>query len=134
VIVRISSNAVPETNIGAYLEYVERNELPLYESTPGLIKVWVLQRPFVAYTEVVVLSVWKSEEFMTGFVEKHPVLEEVKRDYGAIPLEARAYGFFASRDGDCRATPNRNREQAWVFSWAVISVCGGQFESHKVRK
>jgi hypothetical protein len=42
VIVRISSCALPEANLGAYLEFVERNELALYQSSPGLIEFGVL--------------------------------------------------------------------------------------------
>jgi hypothetical protein len=56
VIVRISSSAVPDANIGAYLEYEERNELPLYESNPGHCGV-ATPVALVAYIEVVALSV-----------------------------------------------------------------------------
>lgn len=40
---------------------------------------------------------------MIGFVEKHPLLNEVKGHYGAIQPDARAYWLFASREGGPRS-------------------------------
>ena len=107
MIVRISSSVVPETNLGAYLAHVEGNEVALRASSPGLIAVWLLDRPFVAYVEVLVVSVWESEESMTDSMEKHPPMDEAKSDYGAIQLEARTYRLLASRD----SKPGSNLEQ-----------------------
>lgn len=79
MIVRISSSAVPDANLARYLQYVKRGELPLYECSPGLVAVWLLERPFVAYSELMVLSVWRNEEFMMVFVEKQPSPDGVAR-------------------------------------------------------
>jgi hypothetical protein len=94
---------VPDANLARYLEYVKRGELPLYESSPGLVAVWLLERSFVAYTEVMVLSVWRNEKFMMVFVEKQPSPDEVKRVYGVTPIESRAYGLTTSLDGKLRS-------------------------------
>jgi hypothetical protein len=102
VIVQILSYAVPEPNLGAYLEFVKRNELAFYESSPGLVDVWLLERSFVAYVEVLILSVWDSEKSMMGFVKKHSSLNEVKRDHGVIPIAAHSYRLSASLGGKLR--------------------------------
>jgi hypothetical protein len=102
VIVRILSCAVPEPNRDAYLEFVKRNELAFYESSPGLVAVWLLERSFVAYVEVLILSVWDSEKSMMGFVEKHSSLDEVKRGHGVIPMAAHSYRLSASLSGKLR--------------------------------
>jgi hypothetical protein len=49
---------------------VQENEIPSYESAAGLISV--LPRPFVAYVEVMALSLWQSDEELTGFIESQP--------------------------------------------------------------
>jgi len=103
VIVRISSSVVPEANLGAYLAHVESNEVVLRASSPGLIAVWLLDRPFVAYVEVLVVSVWESQESMTDSIEKPALPDETKHDLGVIQLEARTYRLLASRDGKPRS-------------------------------
>jgi len=98
----MSSCAVPEANIAAYLEFAKRNELVLYLSFPGLRAVWLLERPFVAYVEVLILSVWDSEESMMEFVRKHSPLDQQKSDHGAIAITTHSYRLSALLDGVVR--------------------------------
>ena len=52
MIVQFASVIVPQPQASEYLEYLETSAIPTYESAPGLISVYLLQRSFVAYTEV----------------------------------------------------------------------------------
>ena len=99
MIVRVSSIAVPASKLDRYLEHVEENELPTYETAPGLISVWLLQRPFVAYVEVMTLSLWQSGEALTGFIESQPEPIDLPNDYGVIHMEPHAYELVVRRDG-----------------------------------
>jgi heme-degrading monooxygenase HmoA len=102
VIVRVSSIAVPESNLDKYLEHVKENELPGYEVAPGLISVWLLRRPFVAYVEVMILSLWQSDEALTGFIESQTEPIGLRSDYGVIHMEPHAYELVVSREGRFR--------------------------------
>jgi len=102
VIVRISSTAVLEASLNAYVEHVERNEIPSYVAASGLVSVWLLQRRFVAYVEVMTLSLWRSEEALTQFVEKRPPLDSAQVEHHGIRLEPRLYNLVMSREGALR--------------------------------
>jgi len=105
VIVRISASAVPESSLNDYLAHVERNEIPHYEGASGLVSVWLLERRFVAYVEVMTISLWRSEEALNEFVEKRRVDLASSGDRG-IQLEPWIYQLVMSRgstlrDSDC---------------------------------
>jgi hypothetical protein len=72
------------------LKHIKTEVIPSYEQAPGLVMVWVLERPFVAYVELVLLSVWKTAEEMSASREGRtadPVLGRA----GFIQLEPRTY-------------------------------------------
>jgi hypothetical protein len=54
--VRITSVVVSEPNLKAYLEHVQRPEIAEHESAPGLIAIWLIRRPCVAYVELMTVS------------------------------------------------------------------------------
>jgi len=65
---------VPAHTLSRYLEHLEQFLIPRYEAASGLISVFLLQRPFVAYVELVTLSMWQSDEDMTRFLESRACL------------------------------------------------------------
>jgi heme-degrading monooxygenase HmoA len=98
VIVRISSAIVPSPGFDEYLEDL-RTALPVYEAAAGLLWVAFLQRPFVAYVEVVTLSVWKSEQAMARFIGSTPTKNNPASPTGVIELNTHAYELLVSTDG-----------------------------------
>lgn len=88
---------VPAPTLSRYLEHLEQFVIPRYEAAPGLISVLLLQRPFVAYAELVTLSMWQSDEDMTRFLESQamPVFPEE----GVIQIEPHAFEIVLSRQG-----------------------------------
>ena len=60
--------------------------------------VWLLQRQFVAYVELVLLSIWKTEEEMNAFVASQPP-DPILTGEGVIQIEARTYELSTSRMG-----------------------------------
>jgi len=99
MIVRISSAVVPESMVSSYLEYVQSYEIPRYEAANGLIGVYVLQKPFVAYVELMTVSIWQSEEASGQFVRDPLPADRAKRDCGAVELPERIYEIVLSCQG-----------------------------------
>ena len=56
----------------------------------------------MAYVEVLILSVWDSEESMMEFVKKHSHLDQQKGSHGAIAITTRSYRLSTLLDGEVR--------------------------------
>jgi len=98
VIVRISSIAIPNARIDDYLEYLQRDLIPRYETAEGIESVWVLQRRLLAYDEVTTISVWQAEEALTRFFEGRP-LNDPNCEYSGIEFESHTYKLVRSSGG-----------------------------------
>ena len=81
MIVRISSTAVLETSLNPHLEHVQRNDIPNYEAASGLVSVWLLERRFVAYVEVMTLSLWQSEGVLKELIQRRRPVDLAKDEY-----------------------------------------------------
>ncbi len=108
--VRISVTIVPESNLNPYLEYVQRSEIPTYEDAAGLASFCILQRPFVAYVELVTISLWQSEQALSRFLATLAPTPAATDGYGAIRLEARNYTVLVSGTGKVQATQEASGE------------------------
>ena len=102
MIVRLSSTVVPDSQLNVYKEHVLGTEITRYEAAPGLVSVWVLQRTFVAYVELLVISLWNSAHALALFEEIEPPRDQVKAHCSAIRLEAGAYELVLFREGGAR--------------------------------
>jgi heme-degrading monooxygenase HmoA len=91
VIVRISSTSVSESELGSYLAYLESGVIPRYEAAAGMIMMYLLKRRFVAYVEVLSVSLWQSQEALRRFVTTQSPMEDDKREYDVIELEPRNF-------------------------------------------
>ena len=111
VIVRIASAVVPESMACAYVEYVQSCEIPCYEAANGLIDVSVLRKPFVAYVELMTVSVWQSEEALKRFVRDQLPADRAEACRGAIELSERIYEVVLSRPGKLRVADLRGPEE-----------------------
>jgi hypothetical protein len=122
VIVRISSTTLLEASLNAYVEHVERNEIPSYVAASGLVSVWLLQRRFVACVEVMTLSLWRSEEALTQFVEKRPPLDsaQVETSWHSVGTP-RLYNLVMSRRVRCETRTLNNPAQGAEY-WALVPL------------
>lgn len=98
MIVRFASAAVTETKLDGCVNHICKNVIPKYEGMPGFLMVWLLQRQFVAYVELVLLSIWKTEEEMNAFVASQPP-DPILTGEGVIQMEARTYELSTSHVG-----------------------------------
>ena len=111
VIVRISSVAVPESKASPHLEYVQTCEIPRYEGAKGFIGIYVLQRLFVAYVELMTIEIWQSEEALKEFVGDQSPADRPKCDCGAVQLPERIYDVVLFREGKLREVDPRAGEK-----------------------
>ena len=97
MIARIASTIVPQPAIGVSVERWQTAILPRYLSSQGLILVCLLQRPLVAYIELMTVSVWKTQE--DQFLQRGPGIVVPERSDDIIQLEARAYDVIVFQAG-----------------------------------
>ena len=96
---RITSAAVPSSNSAPFLEYVQDYEIAEYECAPGLLSVWLVQRPQVGYIEFLTLSLWQSEQTLNSFVEGQTREYRGTAEYGAVRMDSRVYELALLREG-----------------------------------
>jgi heme-degrading monooxygenase HmoA len=99
VIVRITTIAVPKTQLPEYYEYMENNLVPRYTNSPGLSSIQLLKREFVAYDEITTISSWDSEEAMNAFLETKP-FDRTPFEFAGIEFEPRLYHVLMSKSRD----------------------------------
>jgi len=99
VIARTSCTLVSNPKFPEFLSYMQNSVLPQYQNSPGLISVSLLQRLVVGYVEVLILSVWRSQEALDGFTANDSSAEDIRTRFGAIPMEPHSYEVVASEVG-----------------------------------
>lgn len=82
------------------MERAQQSEIPAYKAAPGLHSVWLLERYFVGYVEVMAISLWRSETAMNGFLKDRPQIMAPENEYGEIRLEGRVYKLVTSCNGE----------------------------------
>jgi len=93
MMVRALSSFVPGFNLESYMDRVTNALVPALASSPGLISYRILQRPQMSYTEVLILSTWKSSEEMLTCPSLEKKLFE-DGSFSAIVNEAHVYSIF----------------------------------------
>jgi hypothetical protein len=91
VIVRISSTIVSESELGSYLAYLESGMIPRYEAAAGMLRMYLAKRGFVAYAEVLTVSLWQSQEALDRFVGNQSPIENDNREYNVVEVEPRSF-------------------------------------------
>jgi hypothetical protein len=99
VIVQISSSIVGDLHLAPYLEYLVNSVIPKYEAAVGMVSVYLLQRRFVAYVEISVVSLWRSQEGLQAFAQSEPQFDIVKRMCGVIEAEPHTFVLVLLREG-----------------------------------
>jgi len=73
--------------------------VPQYQNSPGLVSVSLLQRLVVGYVEVLILSIWRSQEALDRFTAHDSSGEDIRTRFGAIPMEPHSYEVVAKWGG-----------------------------------
>jgi heme-degrading monooxygenase HmoA len=111
VIVQISSTIVPQSEFNVYLEHVTSSAIPNYQAPAGLISVSLLQRPFVGYVELAMLSIWRSEQALNRFVESRLATDNARSSpLGVIQLEPHTYELIISHESEVWEEEDLQRE------------------------
>ena len=105
----MSATIVPQAKCDIYLANLQSNAIPAYEAADGLVSVSLLQRPFVGYVEVLILSLWVSEDAMARFLQRKPEVDGVKTE-GTVRVEPHVYEFTLSHRGTVRG-PDLGQEK-----------------------
>ena len=107
----MSATIVPHSKCEIYLASLQSNAIPAYEAADGLISVALLQRPFGGYVEVLMLSLWVSEDSVARFLQCKPEVDGVKTE-GAIRVEPHVYEFILSHRGKSRGPDLRQDKES----------------------
>ena len=99
MILQISSVAIPAASLSEYLERAQHNEILNYEIAPRLESVLLLQRPLVAYVELMTISIWRSEKALARFSASQPSFDSTNNEYGGVHFEPRIYEGVTYREG-----------------------------------
>lgn len=67
MIVQISSVTVPQSVVSVQIENMPSRTIPTYQAAEGFVSLCLLQRPFVAYVELLMISIWESEPALNRF-------------------------------------------------------------------
>ncbi len=67
MIVRIWHGRVPREKAAAYREFLKRRAIPDYRSTPGNLKVYILEREEGEVTHFLTVTFWESLEAIKAF-------------------------------------------------------------------
>ena len=99
MLARTCCTLVSKPKFPEFLSYMQNSVLPHYQNSPGLMSVSLLQRVVVGYVELLILSVWRSQEDLDRFTANDSSAEDVRTRFGAIPMEPHSYEVVASEVG-----------------------------------
>jgi heme-degrading monooxygenase HmoA len=96
MIVQVSSVAVPQSMVNVRIEDMRSRTIPIYQAAEGFVSLCLLQRPFVAYVELLMISIWESEAALDRFTASHLPVDGAERDRAIIRLGVRTYDLVSS--------------------------------------
>ena len=103
---QVSSVVVPQSMVSVQVEDMRSRTIPTYQAAEGFVSLCLLQRPFVAYVELLMISIWESEAALNRFTARQFPVDGAKRDRAIIQLSLRTYEFLVS--GESTAQNARN--------------------------
>jgi len=106
MIVQVSSVAVPQSMVSVRVEDIRSRTIPTYQAAEGFVSLCLLQRPFVAYVELLMISIWESEAALDRFTASQLPVDGAERDHAIIRLGLRTYELLASSESKARDAQN----------------------------
>lgn len=86
MIVQVSSVAVPQSMVSVQVEDMRSRTIPTCQAAEGLVPLCLLQRPFVAYVELLMISIWELEPALNRFTASQLPVDGAETDHAAIRL------------------------------------------------
>ena len=106
MIVQISSVAVPQSVVSVQIENMRSRTIPTYQAAEGFVSLCLLQRPFVAYVELLMISIWESEPALNRFTASQLAVDVAERDHDIIRLGLRTYELLVSSESKAQDAQN----------------------------
>ena len=106
MIVQISSVAVPQSVVSVQIENMRSRTIPTYQAAEGFVSLCLLQRPFVAYVELLMISIWESEPALNRFTASQLPVDGAERDHDIIRLGVRTYELLVSSESKAQDAQN----------------------------
>src|ERR1700685_1677728 len=96
MIVQVSSVAVLQSMVNVHMEDLRSRTVPTYRAAEGFVSLCLLQRPFVAYVELLMISILESELAWDRFTASQPPVTGAEREHNIIRLGFRTYELLVS--------------------------------------
>jgi len=96
MIARVCSEFVISTRMEDFLAKLRDEVLPAYISANGILSVMILRRALIGYTEVLILSLWESQDAVLQFASRESFDEAYIRELGIIRKERLAFDVICS--------------------------------------
>jgi heme-degrading monooxygenase HmoA len=106
MIVQVSSVAVPQSLVSVQIEDLRSRTIPTYQAAEGFVSLCLLQRPFVAYVELLMISIWESEPAWNRFTASQVPVDGAETDHDVIRLGLRTYELLVSGESTAQNTQN----------------------------
>ncbi len=106
MIVQISSVAVPQSVVSVQIDDMRSRTIPTYQAAEGFVSLCLLQRPFVAYVELLMISIWESEQALNQFTASQLAVDVAERDHDIIRLGLRTYELLVSSESKAQEAQN----------------------------
>jgi len=106
MIVQVSSVAVPESLVSVQIEDMRSRTIPAYQASEGFVSLCLLQRPFVAYVELLMISIWDSEPALNRFTATQLAVDVAERGHDIIRLGLRTYELLVSAESKAQGAQN----------------------------
>ena len=106
MIMQVSSVVVPQSMVSMQIETMRSWTIPACQAAEGFVSLCLLQRPFVAYVELLMISVWESEPALNRFTASQLPVDGAERDHDIVHLGSRTYELLVS--GESKAQDARN--------------------------
>lgn len=106
MIVQVSSVAVPQAMVSVPIEDVRSRTIPTYQAAEGFVSLCLLQRPFVAYVELLMISIWESEPALNRFTASQLPVDGAETNHDIIRLGVRSYELLVSSESKAQDAQN----------------------------
>ena len=91
MIARVSSEYVELAHLVQFHMELRREILPAYESANGILSLLVLQRSLIAYDDIMIVSLWESEEAARNYANSERVRSGSVKELGIITHDPFAF-------------------------------------------
>lgn len=92
--------------LSVQMENMRSRTTPTYRAAEGFVSLCLLQSSFVAYVELLMISIWASEPAWNRFTASQLPVDGAERDHGIIRLGLRTYELLVSAESKAQDAQN----------------------------